>query len=123
MTTKHETAARRQQPRNATRHQRYEVVLATGEYGTPTPTIRVLGERGEHPRAISAELHMLAAAAELATMKTPDTWNVELYHDHDTVGSIRLELIEGDNAEAERGMALLTRVARDAALAAAKRGR
>jgi hypothetical protein len=106
--------------RKAARQERLHAELVETRYGTPQPQIKLSGDRGENQRAISAELHQLAAAVELATMKTTDTWNVELVQDHDTIGRVQLHLVEGDAAEAERGMALLTKIVRDAHLAQAK---
>jgi hypothetical protein len=83
--------------------------LLTARYGTPSPTLRVVGPRDLHHREFSAALHDLAAAVERATPRN-ERWSVTRDRDGDTVGRITIEVAEGDAREVEAAMAVLKKV-------------
>lgn len=85
------------------------VGLETSQYGTPEPSIIVRFPSRTHFRAAHAALHRLASAAELAT-PVGEGWIVQL-EPGDNRARLYLELSEGDQAEAQRGLALLRHVA------------
>lgn len=87
------------------------VSLAKSEYGTPRPELEIRLPKGTHFRQVSAALHVIAARIELAT-PVREGWVVETAALYDAGGRIWLELVKGDDAEAERGMALLRTLAR-----------
>jgi|GEM_PF-710280 len=90
------------------------VLLGTSRYGNPEPQIEVRFPRNTHHRQLGAALHLLAAAVELATPRT-ERWCVQT-EGHDIVGRVFLELCDATEAEAQRGLAVLTAV-REQALA------
>lgn len=79
--------------------------LGASRCGTPQPTLEVRLPRGAHFRQLHTVLHLLAAAVEQAT-PARERWLVQL-EGHDTLGYVYLELIDGSDAEARRGLALL----------------
>ncbi len=85
------------------------VTLETSEYGCPQPTARLALPRIAHYRLCRAALHRLAAEIELATPSV-EGWIVQVSHDGDVTGRVYLELLNGDEAEAARGMAVLEAV-------------
>ncbi|HEY1697929.1 MAG TPA: hypothetical protein VGG39_37475 [Polyangiaceae bacterium] len=85
------------------------VVLAKSQYGTPEPCIEVRFPTEVGYRARSAALHALAAEVEARTERS-DTWCVQLEDGNYESGRVWLELVDGTDAEAGRGMALLRRV-------------
>lgn len=82
------------------------VRLAQSTYGTAQPQMDVRFPRSTHHRAVSAALHQIASILELATPER-ESWCVQLEHAGDTVGWVYLELADGSDDEARRGMALL----------------
>jgi hypothetical protein len=84
------------------------VSMGESQYGTPQPEVEVRFLRGTHYRKSSAALHALAAAIELAT-PTTEGWVVIVDPHADEVGHVYLEFVNGDDAEARRGLALLKR--------------
>jgi hypothetical protein len=81
------------------------------QYGTPEPQIEIRLAMGAHHRLVSATLHKLAANVEQAT-PVRENWIVQIERLHDGRGRVYLELADGTPTEAERGMAMLTRLAR-----------
>lgn len=86
------------------------ITLGTSQYGNLQPQIEVRMPKGTHYRVAKATLLKLAAEVELATPST-ERWIVQLSDHAETSGWVYLELGDGSQAEAERGMALLRRVA------------
>ena len=87
------------------------VRLATSRNGLPTPRLDLRAPRGTHHRRIAAELHELAARAERAT-GIAEGWCIYVERGRDDLsGSLVIELVGDDDAEAARAMALLTRLA------------
>jgi hypothetical protein len=86
------------------------ITLGTSQYGTLQPQIEVRMPKGTHFRVAKATLLKLAAELELAT-PTTEHWIVQISDHAETSGWVYLELGDGSQAEAERGMALLKRVA------------
>lgn len=89
------------------------VSLAHSRHGTPRPTLEVRFPRHASHRQVSAALHLLAAAAEMAT-PTREGWCVQTEQPGDTMGFVYLELVEARDDEAQRGMALLSTVRQQA---------
>lgn len=85
------------------------VGLEKSQHGTPEPSIIVRFPSRTHFRAAHAALHRLASAVELAT-PVGEGWIVQL-EPGDNRARLYLELSEGDQAEAQRGLALLRHVA------------
>lgn len=86
------------------------VNLAHSKYGTVQPQIELHVPKGTHYRKLDAALHALAAEVELAT-PAGETWVVETEAFFDDRGRVYLELAKGEDAESERGLALLRRIA------------
>jgi hypothetical protein len=84
------------------------VTLGRSTYGTPRPQTEVRFPRNTNHRQVSAAAHALAARAELATATT-ERWCVEMECRNDGA-LVWLELSEGSDAEAARGMNLLERL-------------
>ncbi|NOU32103.1 MAG: hypothetical protein HOO96_29720 [Polyangiaceae bacterium] len=82
---------------------------AASRYGTPEPQIEVRTPKGTHFRKLHAALHMLAAEAELAT-PAGESWVVQTDATSDQRGRIYLELADGNEQEAARGLELLRRL-------------
>jgi len=80
-------------------------------YGTPEPQIEVRMPKGTSFRRLHAALHRLAAEIELAT-PARESWVVQTDATSDERGRVYLELANGDEAEAARGVALLGTIAR-----------
>jgi hypothetical protein len=78
-------------------------------YGTPAPQIEVRMPKGTHFRKLHAALHMLAAEAELVT-PGGESWVVQTDATSDERGRIYLELADGNEQEAARGLELLRRL-------------
>jgi hypothetical protein len=87
------------------------VSLAKGEYATPRPELEIRLPKGTHFRQQSAVMHRIAAEVELAT-PAREGWVVQTEALYDDRCRVYLELVVGDDAEAERGMTLLRAVAR-----------
>lgn len=82
------------------------VVLATSEYGTPRPTISVRApERSPH-RRLSAALHLVVALVELETVPY-ERWGAYAEVGGNDTGRVYLELFDGSDAEASRGMEVM----------------
>ncbi|WP_374270703.1 hypothetical protein [Corallococcus sp. RDP092CA] len=81
--------------------------LGKSRYGTLQPQVDMFLPRGSSHRETSAMLYTFAASVELRT-PTRERWIVQTERlaeaNH---GRVYLELAEGDEAEAKRGMALL----------------
>jgi hypothetical protein len=90
------------------------VRMGTSRYGNPEPQIEVRFPRTTHHRQLHAALHLLAAAIEMATPRS-ERWCAQT-EGHDTSGRVFLELGDATEAEAQRGLAVLTAV-REQALA------
>ena len=86
------------------------VSVARSPFGTPQPQIAVRYPRGTHFRAVRAALFALAARVENATPRT-DSWVVEVDASGELSGRVYLELVDADEAETERGLALLREAA------------
>lgn len=84
--------------------------LATGEYGIPQPSIRIDLGAGANFRLTHAALHLVAARAEILSGR--ERWCVQTRPNDsfDHKGRVYLELGDGSDAEAARGMALLQQV-------------
>ncbi len=80
-------------------------------YGTPEPQIEVRLPKGTSFRRLHAALHRLAAEIELAT-PVRESWVVQTDATSDERGRVYLELANGDEAEAARGVALLRTISR-----------
>jgi hypothetical protein len=83
------------------------VSLGTSRFGLPEPQILVRVPRSAPRRQLSVALHRLAADIEAAT---PDRerWLVNIsIGDDDRDGRVYLELMDANDAEAERGLAVL----------------
>jgi hypothetical protein len=85
-----------------------KVSMGESQYGTPRPQVEVRFLRGTHYRKSSAALHALAAVIELAT-PTNEGWVVVVDPHADEVGTVYLELADGNQREATRGLELLKR--------------
>lgn len=88
------------------------VVLATSEFGTPRPTIKLDLPRHTSWRLAKAALYGLAAAVEMASPPTA-RWVVYIAENkdhHHPGGSVQIELADGTPAESREGMAVLERV-------------
>jgi len=85
------------------------VVPGAGEYGTRQPEIEVCFPVSASYRARAAALHCLAAEVEAATAAS-DHWNIEMVDGNYEKGFVYLALVDGTEAEASRGMALLHKV-------------
>jgi len=86
---------------------RMSLALAKNRYGTAQPQLDIFLPPGATHRQLSALLHALSASLELNTPAN-ERWLIQLDccagPNH---GRISLELAEGDEAEALRGMMLL----------------
>jgi D-tyrosyl-tRNA(Tyr) deacylase len=89
------------------------VHLETSSYGNPQPTYYLVTSwvATATPRAINAALFELAARVENQTiaMGTREGWIVQVDRES---ARVYLELAEGDEAEAKRGMEILRAVER-----------
>lgn len=83
-------------------------------YGTPEPQIVLRFPKGTSYRVVKAALHKLAAEIELATPAS-ERWCVNT-EDFNESGRVYLELADATPAEAARGMGMLTRSCRKAAI-------
>ena len=83
-----------------------EVTMRTSEYGTLRPVARVTLPRDTHRRRLGAALHLLAAAAEAGTPAN-ERWCTCIDRSGDAVGYVYLDLVEGSDSEAARGLAHL----------------
>ncbi|MFB1485153.1 hypothetical protein [Corallococcus sp. RDP092CA] len=84
-----------------------KLTLGKSQHGTAQPQLDIFLQPGATHRQVSALLHTFAASLELDTPAN-ERWLIQ----HDCCagpnhGRIYLELAEGDEAEAMRGMALL----------------
>lgn len=86
------------------------VSVAHSRFGTPQPQIAVRYPRGTHFRTVRAALLAQAARVEKATPGT-ESWVVEVDAGGDLTGRVYLELVDADEAETQRGLALLREVA------------
>jgi hypothetical protein len=86
------------------------VSVAHSSFGTPQPEIAVRYPRGTHFRAVRAALFALAARVENATPRT-ESWVVEVDAGGDLSGRVYLDLVDADEAETQRGLAVLREVA------------
>ena len=84
--------------------------LGRSQYGTARPQIEVRVPKGTYFRKLKAALHALAAEVERAT-PSQEKWVVEIDAFSDDRGQVSLELVNGDAAEEQRGLALLRQVA------------
>jgi hypothetical protein len=84
--------------------------LVHGRFNLPEPQIELTVGSPDERRRLSAALHQLAAAVELAT-PARERWLVQIEHFSDTRGRVYLELMRATPEEAERGMAVLSQVA------------
>ena len=85
------------------------VSVARSSFGTPQPEIAVRYPRGAHFRTVRAALFALAARVEDATPRT-ESWVVEVDAGGDLSGRVYLDLVDADDAETQRGLALLREV-------------
>jgi hypothetical protein len=85
--------------------------LETTYHGLGRPAIEVRSRRrNASERRLRAVLHAIAAELELATPAN-ECWHVEIACETESeVGLVYLALIDGDEGEAKRGMALLWRI-------------
>ena len=86
------------------------VSVVHSHFGTPQPQIAIRCPRGTHFRAVRAALFTLASRVEKATPRT-ESWVVEVDAGGDLTGRVYLELVDADEAETQRGLALLREVA------------
>jgi hypothetical protein len=86
------------------------ITLGTSQYGNLQPQIEVRMPMGTHYRVAKATLLKLAAELELAT-PAREGWVVQISDHAETRGWVYLELADGSEAEAARGMELLKSVA------------
>jgi hypothetical protein len=77
--------------------------------GYPEPQIEARVPKGTHPRTLKAALYRLAADVEVAT-PTKEAWIVQVDVPSDERGRVYLELMDGTEEEAKRGLALLRSV-------------
>ena len=87
------------------------VSQGASRYGVAEPQIELRAPKGTPHRRLRAALFALAAEAELATPRE-EGWIVQVEPIADEVGRVYLELTNGDEAETNRGMALLQRLCR-----------
>jgi hypothetical protein len=80
-------------------------------YVTAEPQIEIRLPKGTNHRRVNAALHKLAADVELATPEK-ERWIAQTESFYDARGRVYLELADATPAEAERGMAVLTTLAR-----------
>ena len=85
--------------------------IVTSQYGTLMPTLTLEAPREMHWRKVSAALHRLAAAVQEATALS-ERWCVVVDEHSDNAGRVNLELATGDQAEADRGLAVLGQIER-----------
>jgi len=85
------------------------VSLAHSRYGTPEPEIALRYPSGTHYRVVRAALYALASELESATSDR-DKWVIEVDAFGDEMGRVFLDLIQGSEPEAERGLELLRKV-------------
>lgn len=76
---------------------------------TPEPEIEVRYPRGTSFRRLHAALHLVAAEVETAT-PAGERWCVQTEGTSDERGRVYLELADGTQAEAKRGLELLRKV-------------
>ena len=97
-----------------TRNKNPQATMTIGQgeaqYGTPEPQIEIRFPKGAHHRQVSAAIHKLAAEVELATPEH-ERWVVETETLYEGRGRGYLELADGTPVEAERGMAMLKKLA------------
>ena len=86
------------------------VTMSKSQYGCPQPQIEIWLPRAANHRALSAELHQLAAKVELAT-PAHERWVVETGSIDRDSGRVYLELVDATPAEAQRGLAMLKQIA------------
>lgn len=91
--------------------------LANSEFGNLQPTLYVGTARGS-VRLANAALYKIAADLEMASIG--EGWIVQVDREN---ARIHLELIQGDAAEAQRGMRVLERIARGGELITRSDGR
>lgn len=87
----------------------FRVAVTKTSYFTLQPQIEYRPARGTHWRTMRATLHRLAAEAELASVN--EGWCVRTEVDSEHSGRVVLELVRGDEYEAERGAVMLRAVA------------
>jgi hypothetical protein len=85
------------------------VSIAHSRYGTAQPQVEVSFPRGTHFRAVRAALYTLAAKIESAT-PARERWVAEVDAFGDECGRVYLELLDANDSEAKRGLALLNKV-------------
>src|SRR3954471_17068187 len=116
-------------PRGIVRMQRndttdfFHVTVTKTSYFTLQPQIEYRPARGTHWRTLRATLHQLAGEAELGS--ADEGWCVRIEVDSEHSGRVVLELVRGDEREAERGAVMLRAIAelhRLASLLAPKAG-
>ena len=84
-----------------------KVEMRKSEYGTPRPTLAVRAPKGTHWRKVGA-LHLIAAIVEAET-PARERWLAQIGSRPD--GSVYLELLEGTEEEAQRGIEFLAGLA------------
>lgn len=97
--------------RKLTRVAGLEVELGEDKAGKAQPRIELRFATDVAYRGRRAALLALAAEIEMATRPT-EHWTVELLGGHHETGRVYLDLIDGTEDEAERGLQLLRRVVR-----------
>ena len=85
--------------------------IVASQYGTLMPSLTLEAPREMHWRKVAAALHRLAAAVQEATPLN-ERWCVVVDAHSDSAGRVNLELAKGEQAEADRGLAVLEQIAR-----------
>lgn len=81
-------------------------------YGCAEPQLRIAVTPDSHYRAIRAELFRVAAAGEAAMISSEEEgWIIGVKHASTFEGCVYLELADGTEEEAARGLRFLTRLA------------
>jgi len=97
------------------------VSCGESRYGTAEPQIEIRFPKATSHRVVNAALHRLAAEVELAT-PSRERWLVQTETLANGRGRVYLELADATPAETERGLALLSALARTAAHESTHRG-
>ncbi len=100
----------------------FQARIEYGSYGIPRPSILVRSPHAWTVRTLRAELHGLAMRVELLT-PADQYWHVELWdngadcraYNEPLEGHVAISVMDGHESEVKVAMAILERVAREAA--------
>jgi hypothetical protein len=86
-----------------------DILMDDDVHGRPVPRIGVSGSDAMSAQQVSAVLHVIAAAVELATPHA-GCWRVQIEHEWGTEGSVSIELADTDRLHAGLALAVLEQV-------------